>query len=109
MIGPAQDEPAPVSRNRELVHRLPVREALAGMADGRFHVDDGYRRERRERVEVAVLDVVFERFLRSEGADPESISIRRNDGNRLTDVLDGVAVHDDPVAGLERVDSELGR
>ena len=39
VVGPAQHELAAVGRYVEIVHRLPVREALAGMVHRRFHVD----------------------------------------------------------------------
>jgi hypothetical protein len=73
------------------------------MADRGLHINDRYRRKLSHRLEVAVLDVVVERFFRRERSDAERVRVGRQHGDGFANVLARDTVHRHTRPNLESV------
>ena len=75
VVGPAQDEFSAIGRYLEIVHGLPVGEALTGVIHRRFHVDVGRVDQVRQRGELGFGQVVFQVLALGECADSDGIAV----------------------------------
>ena len=93
VIGPCQHEFAAFG-NAQLIHRVPVRERLAGMVHGGFHVHERLVAQIGHHLELRFGEIRSEIATFRKQANSDGIAIRGEHWHCFTDMLCSSAVHD---------------